>query len=214
MRGVLLVSSIGSSGTRTTLHVSGSGSQWQRCSVASWGYVVIIARVVDTRLPRRDVIRRIVTFCAAIVAAFAVSGPRAVADEASIRAAADLWVQHYRAGDLDALMTLYDDAVIVALHGQPALYGKQAVHDYFASRIGTANVTFELDYERIEVHAKVAYLISKYWLRAVDSSGAEYKDAGRSMLIYKQAGNGDWRIAADLDQATPDVGWPSPSGLE
>ena len=103
---------------------------------------------------------------------------------------------------------------MVALHGQPALYGKKAVRDYFAPRIGTADVTFEIDYERIEVHGKVAYLISRYWLRAISRSGSEYKDAGRSVLIYNQAENGDWRITADLDQATPDVDWPSPSGLE
>jgi hypothetical protein len=40
-----------------------------------------------------------------------------------------------------------------------------------------------------------------------------YRDAGRSMLIYKKE-NGEWKIAADIDQASPDVAWPSPNGLK
>ena len=125
-------------------------------------------------------------------------------DEAAIRAAGSLWTQHYSAGDLDALMTLYVDDVVVALHGQPALYGREAVRDYFAPRIGKADVTFELDYEVIEVHGDVGYIISKYWLRAVDrESGGVYKDAGRSMLVYKKGADGSWKIAADVDRRHP-----------
>lgn len=169
------------------------------------------------RIPsqRRVAIKTVLVLSAAVIAALILPNERAGADEEAIRSAANSWVRHYTSGDLDALMTLYDEAVIVALHGQPALHGKQAVHDYFAPRIGTADVTFELDYERIEVHGPIAYLVSRYWLRAVDrESGNVFKDAGRSMLVYQRGADGNWRIAADLDQATPDVAWPSPSGLE
>jgi len=131
-----------------------------------------------------------------------------------IQAAGSEWAKHYQAGDLDSLMTLYADDVIVALHGQPALYGKQAVRDYFSTRIGTSEVTFELDYEVEKVEGDIAWIISKYWLHSVNrETGFVYKDAGRSMLVYRKE-SGRWLIVADLDQATPDVGWPSPGGLE
>lgn len=139
----------------------------------------------------------------------------AQADEDSpIRAEGSLWSEYYRAGDLDGLMSLYMEDVIVALHGQPALYGKQAVREYFSTRIGKAETTFELDYELVEVHGDIAYIISKYWLHATDKeTRSTYKDAGRSMLVYKKDSDGHWKIAADIDQASPDVGWPSPGGL-
>ena len=137
----------------------------------------------------------------------AVQGPR--------RAEGSLWAEYYTAGDLDALMTLYTDDVIVALHGQPALYGKEAVREYFSTRIGKADTEFELDYELEEIHGDIAYIISKYWLVAKDrETGNVYKDAGRSLLVYKRGPDGNWLIAADIDQATPDVGFPSPGGLE
>lgn len=139
----------------------------------------------------------------------------AVADfENEIAAEGGKWAHYYEQGDLDGLMTLYVDDAIVALHGQPALFGVAAIRDYFSTRIGKAESIFELDYELRETHGEIAYIISKYWLKAVDKqSGATYRDAGRSLLVYKKH-NGQWKIAADIDQATPDVSWPAPSGLE
>lgn len=134
-------------------------------------------------------------------------------EKAAIRQAGQIWTHHYQEGDLDSLMTLYVEDAVVALHGQPALFGIKAVRNYFAPRIGQSDVSFELDYEVIEVHGDIAYIISKYWLLATDrETGKAFTDAGRSMLVYKKR-DGLWKIAADLDQATPDVSFPSPSGL-
>ncbi len=141
--------------------------------------------------------------------------PGIAATEGPIRTEGSRWAEYYKAGDLDSLMTLYTDDAIVALHGQPALFGKDAVRNYFSTRIGKADTEFELDYELEEVHGDIAYIISKYWLVATDrESGEVYKDAGRSLLVYKRGPRGDWLIAADIDQATPDVSFPSPGGMD
>ena len=122
--------------------------------------------------------------------------------ETEIAAEGGKWANYYEQEDLEGLMTLYVDDAIVALHGQPALFGIDAIKNYFSTRIGKAESVFELDYELRETHGEIAYIISKYWLKAVDKqSGATYRDAGRSLLVYKKH-NGQWKIAADIDQAT------------
>ena len=143
-----------------------------------------------------------------------LTSAQAVADfETEIAAEGGKWARYYEQEDLEGLMTLYVDDAIVALHGQPALFGIVAIRDYFASRIGKADSVFELEYELRETHGEIAYIISKYWLKAVDKeTGDTYLDAGRSLLVYKKQ-NGRWKIAADIDQSTPDVSWPAPSGL-
>ena len=152
---------------------------------------------------------------AVLLFAVIVAAPLHANDEGLISAEGSVWAKYYSAGDLEGLMTLYVDDVVVALHGQPALYGKEAVREYFSTRIGKAESQFELEYEVTEIHDDIAYLISKYWLKATDNtSGAVYKEAGRSMLIYKRGADGKWKIAADMDQASPDVAWPSPKGLD
>ena len=133
--------------------------------------------------------------------------------ETEIAAEGGKWAKYYEQENLEGLMTLYVDDAMVALHGKPALFGIEAIRDYFSTRIGKAESIFELDYELRETHGDIAYIISKYWLKAIDKeTGDIYKDAGRSLLVYKKQ-DGHWKIAADIDQATPDVTWPAPSGL-
>ena len=150
-----------------------------------------------------------------LASTLAIVAPSSRADFASeIEAEGGKWANFYEQEDLEGLMTLYVDDAIVALHGQPALFGIDAIREYFSTRIGKAESVFELDYELRETHGEIAYIISKYWLKATDKqTGQVYKDAGRSLLVYKKQ-NGQWKIAADIDQATPDVTWPAPSGLD
>ena len=133
--------------------------------------------------------------------------------ETEIAAEGGKWAEYYEQADLEGLMTLYVDDAIVALHGQHALFGITEIKEYFSTRIGKAESVFELDYELRETHGDIAYIISKYWLKTTDKeTGVVYKDAGRSLLVYKTQ-DWQWKIAADIDQATPDVAWPAPSGL-
>ncbi|MGI9331292.1 MAG: YybH family protein [Gammaproteobacteria bacterium] len=132
-------------------------------------------------------------------------------DKNAIRAAARDWIVAFKAGDIDALMALYAPDAFVALHGQPAMRGKGAIRDYFAPKLGTSEVEFLLDFEEIQVHGDVAHLVSQYWYVSVPKGGGDpLRDAGRSALIYKKAGNGRWLIYLDIDQQTPDVTFPPP----
>lgn len=160
---------------------------------------------------------RLPRFCFAVVmsvmSVLSLTSTAADSGLNEIEAEGGKWARYYESEDLDGLMTLYVDDAVVALHGQPALFGKQAIRDYFAARLGKAESTFELNYEVRETHGSIAYIISQYWLKAVDKqSGEVFLDAGRSLLVYKKEG-GAWKIAADIDQSTPDVRWPSPNGL-
>ena len=47
--------------------------------------------------------------------------------ETEIAAEGGKWANYYEQEDLEGLMTLYVDDAIVALHGQPALFGIDAI---------------------------------------------------------------------------------------
>lgn len=127
-------------------------------------------------------------------------------DIAAVRHAAEQWITLYTAGDLDGLMSLYAPDAIVALHGKPALRGVQQIRDFFAPSLGRSRVNFEIDIEEIQIHGDAAHLLSRYYLTADPLSGGEtYKDAGRSLLIYKRDANNEWKLYLDIDQATPDA---------
>ncbi len=128
------------------------------------------------------------------------------ADVAAIEQVAQRWIDLYTAGDLDRLMTLYTEDAIVALHGRPALRGVEQIRNFFAPGMGKSRVTFEIDIEEIQVHGDSAHLLSKYYLTAEPMDGGDiYRDAGRSLLIYKRNADNEWKLYLDIDQATPDA---------
>jgi uncharacterized protein (TIGR02246 family) len=155
------------------------------------------------------------TLIAALIALFLAAPALAGPEEDAVRDTGRQWLSHFKAGDLESLMSLYADNPQVALHGQPKLSGREAVRAYFAPRLksgpgGTKPDTdFLLLEESIEVRGNTAIAISKYWL-TLRTGGNEYKDAGRSLLVYTKGQDGQWRIAHDIDQATPDVTFPAP----
>ena len=133
------------------------------------------------------------------------------ADRAEIEALGHTWIEAFRGGDLETLMSLYEADAIVALHGKPALRGLTEVREYMASAAGRGDIEFIVDLERIEVHGDLAYLVSGYWFSVTPEDSDEViRDSGRSVLIFRRGGDGRWRIAVDIDQATPDVVFPAP----
>lgn len=142
-----------------------------------------------------------------------VSRAGSSADDArsSIESLAGQWIAAFEAGDLDTLMSLYEPDAYVALHGQPALRGIEAIRDYMSRSAGRGEIEFLIDIERIEVQGDTAYLISAYWFTVLLPDAAEpVRDAGRSVLIFRRGEDERWRIAVDIDQATPEVTFPAP----
>jgi uncharacterized protein (TIGR02246 family) len=153
-------------------------------------------------------------WCFAFVAVCSVAGP-VLADgagkkdrkaEKAIRASVDEWLSAFKAGDLERLMALYMPDALVALHGQPALHGQDAIRAYFAPGMGKSDIDFKIEIDSIHVHGRTADLVSRYWFTAKPhDGGAAYRDAGRSVVLYKRDEDGRWKIRLDMDQATPDV---------
>lgn len=134
------------------------------------------------------------------------TGAQQYQDEQAIRVHTEEWLRHYLAGDIDSLMKLYEPDAVLALHDQSVRRGIDEIRAFFAPTMGIADVTFKLDIENIDIHGDMAWLVSKYWLRSIaKESGYVYEDAGRSLIVYRKGSDGRWRLAADIDNNTPDV---------
>lgn len=141
------------------------------------------------------------------------TGVADAADEQAVLAAADAWVEAYEARDLERLMTLYTDDAFIALHGQPSFAGKPAIRDYFERAFARAAGDFDIEVEEVAVHGDLAHVISKYWLEIIPhGTDRRFRDAGRSLILYRRGPAGDWLLYRDIDQATPDVVWPEENG--
>ncbi|MEM9305380.1 MAG: SgcJ/EcaC family oxidoreductase [Pseudomonadota bacterium] len=131
-------------------------------------------------------------------------------DREAVLAVVDRWMSAWHTGDIDSLMTVYCDDVVLALHGQPMRVGVDAVRAFFDGNIGREDATMRIDIETVRVRGDVAWFTSKYWL-AIGAGQERLEDAGRSLLVFERDTGGEWRLCADIDQATPDVRFPAPS---
>lgn len=142
----------------------------------------------------------------------AVAREPSPAERQAIEQAGNDWVAAFKAGDLERLLALYEPDATVALHDQPKLQGIEAIRKYFSQRVGRGEIEFLMKPERVEVDGRTAYALSTYWFTLKVPGRAEpFRDAGRSLLVYRKDDTGRWLIQLDIDQTTPDVRFPDPA---
>ena len=60
------------------------------------------------------------------------------ADQAALEAVDQAWSTAYNAGNVDALVALYDEQAILQPPGAPAAHGHAAIREYFAKDVGAS----------------------------------------------------------------------------
>ncbi|MGE0583304.1 MAG: SgcJ/EcaC family oxidoreductase [Steroidobacteraceae bacterium] len=144
-----------------------------------------------------------------LLASTALASEPSPADQKAIEQAGNEWVAAFKSGDLERLLRLYEPDATVALHDQPMLQGIDAIRKYFSQRVGRGEVEFLTKLERVQVDGRTAYALSAYWFTLKVPGRAEpFRDAGRSLLVYRRDDAGQWLIQLDIDQTTPDVSFP------
>ena len=145
------------------------------------------------------------TLLLALTLALLPSAALARDQKAEIAAQSDLWNAAYSAGDWAALRKLYTDDAWLMTDKAPAAKGADAIITYLRRfKDQGASVVFRFEPEHIAIEGKLGILVAKYWMTAQLPGKPAIKSAGRSMLIYKRAGN-RWLLWRDMDNTTPDV---------
>jgi len=125
--------------------------------------------------------------------------------KAEIAAQGDLWNAAYSAGDWAELRKLYTDDAWLMTDKAPAAKSADAIITHLSRfKDQGATVAFRFEPEHISIEGKLGILVAKYWMTAQLPGKPAIKSAGRSMLIYKRAGN-RWLLWRDMDNTTPDV---------
>ena len=127
------------------------------------------------------------------------------ADHAAVTAVTEAWASAVRAGDADAVSSLYTDDTHFMPPNQPPIHGRDAVHEWFAGLPPIAEVT--LLNGRVEGSGDIAYVYGTYTLR-FDMEGAP-TDSGSYFDVRVRQADGSWKFAADMfhsDLPVPSAG--------
>lgn len=106
-----------------------------------------------------------------------------------------LWEEYFVAGNLDALVSLYEpDAAFVA---QPGAFvtGRRAIREVLARFIAVRR-SFDLEIGRAIQTGDIALLVSSWTLEG-EQRGEPYETSGRTADIVRRQPDGSWRLVID-----------------
>lgn len=128
-------------------------------------------------------------------------GSRAEDLQAIKELAAD-WRRGWLAGDVDLLLSLYEDEPVLMPQDQPAVIGKDAIRPIYQSVLREFDIKSEGKLMEVEAVGDLGYFWSTYTLTAMPKGGGEpVRSAGKSVFIVKRQPGGAWKIARLMDNS-------------
>jgi uncharacterized protein (TIGR02246 family) len=108
-----------------------------------------------------------------------------------------LFAEHMAAGDVDAVVALYEpNGVLVSAEGV-ATTGHAAIRDALA-RLAAMRPKMTMNVRRVVRTADDLAVVYNDWkLAAVDSHGREVTMAGKAIEVSRRQGDGSWLFAVD-----------------
>ena len=112
-----------------------------------------------------------------------------------------LFGEHVNAGDLDALVDLYEaDATLGQLDGT-AVRGRRAIREALKG-LSAAQAKIEMNVVKVvEGGSDVAVLMNDWRMKAVAADGKPVEMTGKALEVVRRQRNGRWRFVIDLPYA-------------
>jgi len=112
-----------------------------------------------------------------------------------------LFGEHVNAGDLDALVDLYEaDATLGQLDGT-AVRGRRAIREA-VNGLSAAQAKIEMNVVKVvEGGSDVAVLMNDWRMKAVAPDGKPVEMTGKALEVVRRQRNGTWRFVIDLPYA-------------
>lgn len=126
-----------------------------------------------------------------------VIGTLSAADQSTIRALTERFVQLMLAGNLDGLVTLYTENAVLMPPHHPEVQGRAALRAFLGSfpRISSFRATAH----EIDGRADLAYVRGSYAMTLHPEGAADpVKDEGKFVEIRRRQPDGSWLLAVDI----------------
>jgi uncharacterized protein (TIGR02246 family) len=107
-----------------------------------------------------------------------------------------LWAQTFVAGDLDALVALYEaDATLVAQPGE-VVRGIEAIREALRAFLAT-RPTFNLEVRKVLQAGDIALSFADWTLRGTGADGEPIEMAAQTSDVLRRQPDGSWRFVID-----------------
>lgn len=130
----------------------------------------------------------------------------AMSDQQKIIAWAADWKRFVESGEIEQLRAMYEPDAVLMTNGAPPQKGIEKILAFLAGNKAAGNeVRVDFANEQLVVEEDRAYLTAKYWMTITPPAAAPVEVSGRSFLVFKKGGDGEWRLWRDIDNQAPDI---------
>lgn len=132
--------------------------------------------------------------CMSVIGCQPSSPPLSEADIAAHHAMSQEFLDRVHAEDWVGLSRMYTEDAVVMQPNQPALVGRTAIHDFWASMPPIKELRFADD--GVAGEGDLAYVYGRYWL-VFDLPGAP-SDEGKYLDVRQRQPDGRWLYVAEM----------------
>ncbi len=123
--------------------------------------------------------------------------------EQEIRHLIDTWLKATAHGDLEKILDLMDEEVVFLTPGRPPMLGREEFATSFRALPANSRIVGTSDIREIRVCGNHAFVWTQLAVEVTpDGSGEAMKKAGSTLSVFRQGGDGRWRLFRDANLLT------------
>ena len=115
------------------------------------------------------------------------------------------WSDLIETGDLDAIMSHWDEDAVMLPPDMPALEGKAAIRGFVEAAMAVPG--FAIRWEPLSVHVAsggdMAYMIERNVTTVSDSLGNPIESHGKVVTVWRKNPDGSWKNVIDMWNSAP-----------
>ena len=115
------------------------------------------------------------------------------------------WASAASTGDVELIVSYWDDDAVVLPPDQRAVAGKKAIKEYVLQSMALPgfSITWEPEQATIAANGEFGYLLEKNTVTLKDPSGSSRTQVGKGVTIWKKDSSGKWKCVIDIWNSSP-----------
>ena len=126
------------------------------------------------------------------------SGTSNVAEADKLMQTSREWSKAAAAGNMDAVLSYFDDSAVMISEGQPPVRGNQAIAEYLATTSKIPGFRIEWEPQEAKVSGDLGYLIERTKITMTGPRGTPVSQQLQALTVWRKQGDGSWKNVVDM----------------
>jgi uncharacterized protein (TIGR02246 family) len=120
------------------------------------------------------------------------------AEEQKLMQTSREWSKVAASGNIDAVLSYFDDSAVMISEGQPPVRGKQAIRQYLAQTSKIPGFKIRWDPQEAKVSGDMGYLLERTSVTMNGPQGTPSTQQMQALTIWKKQSDGSWKNVIDM----------------